>query len=51
MQNGQMSAKDALPSMSDISCLPVSTGGDRNFLPQLLQVIDFCTSYLMWPRI
>jgi hypothetical protein len=46
-----MRAKAALSSMSDISCLPVSTGGARNFFPQLLQVIDFCTKYLMRPEI
>src|SRR5690606_13976823 len=42
-QNGQMSANDTPSSMSaDISCLPVSTGGDKNFRPQFLHLTDFC---------
>ena len=45
MQKGQMRANAAASSMSDISCLPVSTGGARNFLLQLLQVIDFCCTH------
>ncbi len=44
MQKGQISANAAPPSMSvDISCLPVSTEGARNFLEQPLHLTDF------WP--
>jgi hypothetical protein len=52
MQKGQIKANAALSSMSDISCLPVSTAGARNFFLQALQVTDFCaTSVLMQPEI
>ena len=46
MQKGQISAIAAPSSMSpDISCLPVSTAGARNFREQFLQVTDFCNGY------
>jgi hypothetical protein len=53
MQNGQMSAKAALSSMSDISCLPVSTAGARNLRLQALHVTDFCcaTCMMLQPEI
>jgi len=33
--------------MSDISCLPVSIDGARNFRLQLLQVTFFCTTNML----
>lgn len=50
MQKGQMSANAALSSMLDISCLPVSTGGARNFRLQALQVTDFCAINVLLQR-
>lgn len=50
MQKGQMRANAACSSMSDISCLPVSTSGARYFFRQLLQVTDFCTPDLSAAR-
>jgi hypothetical protein len=47
MQKGQMSANAAPSSMSDISCLPVSTAGARNLRLHALQVTDFCTTSMM----
>jgi hypothetical protein len=42
MQNGQMSANEALLSISaDISCRPVSTEGARNRFEQPLQATVF----------
>jgi|GEM_PF-3958181 len=53
MQKGQMRANLALSLMScDISCLPVSTAGARNFFPQDLQVTLFwLTELLALPKI